>query len=397
MKKGMCFVIMIGWVMCVLLGCTGENENSQNTEVNTDTNNIMNQDADEVVTTQEIITTEKPVTTEDPITTRINQMTLEEKVAQMFWVRCPDGDATDIQSRYQFGGYILFDKDFKNQTVDSVTSNISSYQGVSKIPMVIGADEEGGTVCRVSYYSTFRASKFSSPRTLYQQGGMDAITTDAVEKAGLLSSLGINVNLAPVCDIAVDPNDYMYSRSIGLEPEQTGEVVANIVSTSQSNGVGAVLKHFPGYGNNVNTHTGIAIDKRPYEQFQSTDFVPFEKGIEAGAGCVLVSHNIVECMDSENPASLSPKVHEILRDELGFDGVIMTDDLSMEAITDYTDGAAAAVDAVNAGNDLLCVDDYEVQHQAVMDAVINGSITLEQIDVSVTRILYWKQQLGIME
>ena len=97
-------------------------------------------------------------------------------------------------------------------------------------------------------------------------------------------------------------------------------------------GMVSTMKHFPGYGNNVDTHTGIAIDERPYSTFQNSDFLPFISGIEAGGPTILVSHNIVKCMDSEKPASLSEKVHEILRNELKFTGIVMTDDLAMDAV-----------------------------------------------------------------
>ena len=157
-----------------------------------------------------------------------------------------------------------------------------------------------------------------------------------------------------------------------------------------------VLKHFPGYGNNEDTHTGIARDKRPMSQFTETDFLPFSAGIEAGVPCVLVSHIIVECMDAEQPASLSAKVHQILRENLGFTGVIMTDDLSMEAITEYTGGENPAVAAFLAGNDMLMCSDLEQSYQALLEAVQQGEVTEERLNESVARILAWKYSKGIL-
>ena len=161
-------------------------------------------------------------------------------------------------------------------------------------------------------------------------------------------------------------------------------------------GVASVLKHFPGYGNNADTHTGIAHDMRSYETFEQADFVPFRAGIEAGANVVLVCHNIVECMDASMPASLSPRVHEILRQELGFSGVIVTDDLYMRGIRDFMGPADAAVQAVLAGNDLLCCTEFEVQVPAVVEAVRHGVIDQAQVDASVLRILCLKQALGLL-
>ena len=161
-------------------------------------------------------------------------------------------------------------------------------------------------------------------------------------------------------------------------------------------GMGSVLKHFPGYGGSQDTHTSIARDDRPYEAFVQSDFLPFRAGIEAGAGMVLVSHNIVASMDGERPASLSPRVHEILREELGFEGVIITDDLDMAGAKEFAGTEQSAVLAVQAGNDLLCVTDYQVQIPAVLEAVRAGEISTERIDQSVLRILELKLALGIL-
>lgn len=172
---------------------------------------------------------------------------------------------------------------------------------------------------------------------LFQEGGYDLIYNDTKEKCGFLRSLGINVNFAPVCDVSTDPNDYIYKRSFGQDASATAEYVATVIDAMKSEKIGSVLKHFPGYGNNTDTHNGIAYDERTYEEFVNSDFLPFSAGISHGADIVLVSHNIVNCFDADYPASLSPKVHEILREQLGFDGVIITDDLFMNAIKDFTD------------------------------------------------------------
>ena len=130
--------------------------------------------------------------------------------------------------------------------------------------------------------------------------------------------------------------------------------------------------------------------------FENSDFLPFEAGIEAGAEAVMVSHNIVVCMDPDLPASLSPAVHSILREDLAFDGVIMTDDLAMDAISDFCQEDAAAVLAVLAGNDMIVCTDYQTQIQAVLTAVSDGTISEEQIDASVTRNILWKIHLGLL-
>ena len=333
----------------------------------------------------------------DPAELYVNNLPLETQVAQMFFARCPDVDAAALAAEYDIGGYILFGRDFEGQTPDSVTATIQSYQDAAATPMLIGVDEEGGTVVRVSANPAFRAEKFRSPQALYNEGGFDLITSDTREKDELLSSIGVNVNFAPVCDVSTDPNDFMNARSFGKDATQTSEYVRTVVGQMAADGMGMVLKHFPGYGNNIDTHTGIATDERPIETFRESDFLPFAAGIEAGAQSVLVSHNIVTCMDSELPASLSPAVHDILRDELGFEGVIMTDDLIMEAITDYTGGENAAVLAVQAGNDMLVSSDFVTQYNAVLAAVQDGTISEYRIRESAIRVIRWKMDLGLLE
>ena len=189
----------------------------------------------------------------------------------------------------------------------------------------------------------------------------------------------------------------MYLRSFSEDADEVSTFVSKTVEIYKSKKLGSALKHFPGYGDNIDTHTGIARDTRPYSEFLSKDFKPFSAGISAGADSVLVSHNIVECIDDEYPASLSEKVHRTLRDVLSFHGVIMTDDLIMDAITEYTGSDTAAVFAVKAGNDLLCCSDLENQYPAVLAAVREQKIPMPQIDASVKRVLQWKQNLGLLQ
>ena len=325
----------------------------------------------------------------------ISNMTLEEKVGQMFYVRCPDEDAVKQVSEYNIGGYILFGRDFNGKTKDEVINDIQSYQDEADIPLLIGVDEEGGTVVRVSSNPNLRETPFLCPKDTYSNGVCVAIDQDANDKADLLLSLGINVNMAPVCDMTSNEYGFMYDRSFSSDVDMEDRYVRTVVETSKAKKLGTVLKHFPGYGNNSDTHTGIAYDDREYSEFENTDFKPFYQGIESGADCILVSHNIVNCMDGEYPASLSQKVHNILRNDFKFDGVIMTDDLIMDAITEFTGDEAAAVTAAKCGNDLLCCSSVETQYPAVLEAVQNGEIPESQVDASVKRILKWKQNLGI--
>ncbi len=380
-------------VILVVLLCSCNNGNSEMSQTETTENTTH---AISIVETTQPATKSETEIIDGKIENILSDMTLEEKVGQMFYVRCPDVDAIETINKYNLGGYILFGRDFEGKTKEEITSTIESYQSASKIPMIIGVDEEGGTVVRVSSNPNLRNEPFLSPSDTYYEGGWTGIETTESEKADLLLSLGINVNMAPVCDITSDPNAFMYYRSFSEHTENQSRYVDTVVKICKDKKLGTVLKHFPGYGNNSDTHTGIAYDNREYSEFVEKDLVPFETGIISGADCVLMAHNIVNCMDSEYPASLSLKVHEILRNQLAFNGVIMTDDLSMDAITEYTGADTAAVFAAKNGNDMLCCTDVEVQYPAVLNAVKNGEISTEQIDMSVRRILRWKNNLGLI-
>lgn len=332
----------------------------------------------------------------DPVAEIIAGMSVKEKVGQLFLARCDDTAAiADIGNRH-LGGFVLFGKDFKDQTPKSVTEKIRSYQDAAQIPLLIAVDEEGGTVNRVSRYPAFRTSPFPSPRTTFTKGGLEHVLDIEEEKCRLLSSLGINVNLGPVCDITTDSRAFMYERSLGQDAQTTGSFVGNTVYLMASNRIGSVLKHFPGYANNADTHTGIAVDSRNLSELKSSDLLPFIFGIEAGADAVMVSHTIVQALDDTMPASLSPAVHTFLRQEMGFGGVIITDDLGMQAITDQFGAAEAAVLAVLAGNDMLCATDYRAQYDAVLAAVQDGRIDEDLLNRAVYRVLSWKTELGLI-
>lgn len=320
----------------------------------------------------------------------LENMTLEEKVAQVFLFRCPSENALAAVQTYQPGGFMLFAKDFDGKTAEQIRTELESYQQASKIPMFLAVDEEGGTVVRVSRNANLAPKPFQSPQQVFQAGGMQAIVDDTIQKTQLLQSLGLNVNLAPVADVSTNPSDFMYARTFGQGAAETADYVKNSVATYNQQRMACALKHFPGYGNNEDTHTGIAVDHRPYETFMESDFLPFAAGIEEGAPMVLVSHNIVNCMDSEHPASLSPEVHRVLREDLGFTGLILTDDLSMEAIPAYTGGENPCAAAINAGNDLLLSSDLQADYNALLAAVQDGTVTEERLDESVLRILAMK-------
>ena len=337
-----------------------------------------------------------PTTAPDPVEELLSSLSLEEKVGQLFLARCDDSVALQDIQTFHLGGFVLFGADFDDQTPETMMQKLQSYQSAARYPMLMAVDEEGGTVNRISRLKTFRSSPFPSARSSYESGGMEQALAVEEEKCQLLTSLGINVNLGPVCDMATDPNAFMYQRSLGADADTTGNFVSSTVRLMSAYQVGSVLKHFPGYGNNTDTHTGIAVDDRTLVELEGNDLLPFAAGFQAGANAVMVSHTIVTALDDTLPASLSPAVHSYLRDTMGFTGVILTDDLAMQAITDQYGAGEAAVLAVLAGNDMLCSTEYRTQYDAVLTALLEGRIPMDTLDTAVYHVLTWKMQLGLL-
>lgn len=342
------------------------------------------------------VPTQAPTLPPDPVDLLLSGLTTEEKVGQLFLARCRKETAAEDIAQYHLGGLVLFDRDTEDETPESLRQTLERYQEAATIPLLIAVDEEGGSVVRISDKPAFRDAPFSSPRSLYEGGGMEAMRTAEVEKDALLSDLGINVNLAPVCDITTDPAAFLYDRSLGQSPELTCQWVQIAVEEGQTYGIGCVLKHFPGYGNNADTHVGIAIENRSLEELEAQDLLPFAAGMEAGCGAVMMSHIQVTALDAEYPASLSPAVHRYVRETMGYNGVLVTDDLVMDAISVPYGVGEAAVLAVLAGNDLLISSDFPEQYAAVLEAIREGRISEEQIDNAVRRVLLWKQSLGLL-
>ena len=303
----------------------------------------------------------------------VNKMTTKEKIGQLFLVRY-NYDDVNYLSNYYPGGYLLFAKDFENHTKKEMIDEINKVQSSSKYPLIMAVDEEGGFVTRISRFPAYRSEKFKSPRDYYQEGGFSLLEETEKEKAELLKELGLNLNLAPVADVSTNENDFIYSRSFGENATKTADYVKKMVEYANNNKIGSCLKHFPGYGNNVDTHTGIAIDERKYEDIKNNDYLPFEAGIKANVPFILVSHNIVKSIDEEYPASLSNKVINELRVNLGYTGIIITDDLAMDAVKEYVDNNNAATLAINSGNDMIITSDYVKMFNEVVSGLDDKTI-----------------------
>lgn len=326
---------------------------------------------------------------------KLEEMSLEEKIGQLFLVRYDDTTSVNQVIEYYPGGFVLFAKDFQNHSKESIKKELEERQKLSKIPLALAVDEEGGYVTRVSRFPQFRSERFKANKELFETGGYELVETSEKEKASLLLSLGLNLNLAPVADVSTNSDDFMYIRTFGRGAEETSTFISNIVKYNNESGISSCLKHFPGYGNNADTHGEVAIDNRSYETFTSSDYLPFKSGIEAGVPAILVSHNVVNAIDGEYPASLSKKVIKELRDTLKFSGIVMTDDLAMGAVSKYVLGNVSATLAINAGNDMIITSDFETMFNEVLTSVKDGTIEMGTIDTAVRRIIAWKYAYGL--
>ena len=348
----------------------------------------------------------EPVPEIDPVTAKAldisSSMSTEDKIGLLI---LPRGDNmefdqfTELISDIHAGGAVLFKKDFTEKSKKSVKKMTAKLQEAGGGHMLLCVDEEGGTVVRISSNENLRESKFKSPQYLYNHGGMDAIASDTREKCRFLLDLGVNVNFAPVSDVVTDEEGFLYPRAFGKNAQETAEYVGVVTGIMKEEHVGCSLKHFPGYGNaHGDTHEGLVESAVTEQSLWDSDLVPFAEGIAKGADSIMVTHTIVSCIDPDRPCSMSPAAISLLRERMGFDGVVVTDGLDMGAITKFCNGGDPCVQAVLAGADLMCTpSDSRASYKALLDAYNSGVITPERLEESVMRILKWKIDLGLYQ
>ncbi len=343
--------------------------------------------------------------------TLLAEMSLEEKAYQMLFVTPESitgvgqvivaGDATrEAIAQYPVGGIVYFTPNLmsREQTRDML-ANTQSY---SKIPLFLGVDEEGGRVARIAANPDMGTDALPPMREIGDGGDTDAAYNVGETLAKNLSALGFNLDFAPVADVLINSdNTEIGDRAFGKDADVVAKMVPEVVSGLQSQGVSAVLKHFPGHGSALtDSHTGYSESLRTYEQLRETEFLAFRSGIEAGANFVMVSHmTLVNAVEEGVPASLSEEViSEWLIDELGFNGIVITDSFAMGAITDNYTQAEAVVLAVNAGADMILMPvDVKAAADAIVAAVNAGELSEKRIDESVRKILMCKEKMGMLE
>ena len=360
--------------------------------------------------TPKIVKADTTSVTDADINAYISNMTLDQKIGQMFVSRTlqdTDKARSDI-AKYNLGGLIVYGADFtsvEGKTATEAQNNfkmkMQSFQSSASLPLLIGVDQEGGAVSRLSQNPLIANGRsFPSPQTAYANGGMANVTKEASEVGTILKNLGINWNYAPVADSTPDTSSFIYGRTFGQDYLATANYITNVIPAWQNAGVAATLKHFPGYGSAIDTHTDFAVVTKSKEDFEKEDLLPFKSGITAGADSVMIAHIVMQAVDPVYPASLSRKVvTDLLRNELGYNGLIITDALEMGAIKQFAqehDQVPVDVLAVEAGNDCVMNNDYETAIPQIHAAVTNGTIKESEINEHVFRILDLKRKLGLL-
>ena len=379
------------FLVFLLTGCGYKKDN----EIN---NSITNDEKENINGTDEIMREEK-----EPIDDKINSMTLDEKIGQMIITGFNGSEYNDDMDRlineYKVGGVILFARNIEdsNQMIDLTRA---LQENNNNLPLFISIDEEGGRVSRLpddveKFPSAFTIGLINDQQTAYENGKEIGYT---------LKRLGINLDYAPVLDIYSNENNTV----IGDRAFSTEESIVSTMGIATMEGIEdsdiiPVVKHFPGHGDTeVDSHYGLPIVYKTLEELRNFEFIPFVKAIESGCDVIMVSHIILNEVDSSNPASLSKIViSDLLRKDLEFDKVVITDDMSMGAITSIMSIEEACIKSIEAGCDILLLGNAYEEIEQVINSIklklYNGEISEEQINKSVKRILELKKKYNMME
>ena len=331
------------------------------------------------------------------INANIEAMPLEDKVAGLFVVTPESitgasaviqaGEGTrDALARYAVGGLIYFAQNIKSE--EQLKEMLANTKQYAKYPVFLAVDEEGGTVARVA--SAGIGPKVEPAGDIGATGDTGNAYNAGAAIGGALADLGFNLDFAPVADLANVEGSIMEGRAYGTDAGTAAGFVAAMVKGLQEQKVSACLEHFPGIGSSAqDTHNGMASSDRTEEQFRAEELAVFRAGIDAGAQVIMVGHMSAPALTGDNePCIFSRRLlTDILREEMDYDGVIITDALNMSAVSDYYGADEAAIMAVLAGCDMLLMpEDFEKAYNGILQAVADGNISVERIDDSLRRI-----------
>lgn len=355
-----------------------------------------------------------PVTEPVPTETRsyaqsmIEDMTLREKAGQLFVVTpeaigldslaTPDPDVLkQALETYPVGGLILFSRNIFSP--EQVTDFNASMQLASKIPLFVAIDEEGGSVVRLASFSHFQLPKYESAEAIGSSGNLDAAKEMGISIGGYLHAYGFNLDFAPVADVNTNPgNPVIGNRAFSSDPEVAASMARAFSDGLVKQDVIATFKHFPGHGDTAeDSHHGLAVTEKSQDEMANCEWLPFREA--SGSDCIMVGHIAAPNITGNLcPASLSPMlITDILKNQLNFSGLVITDSLSMGAITDAYSSGEAALAAFTAGcHILLMPENLDEAISGIVSAVENGTLSQEQLDLVVEEILQFKLEHKIL-
>ena len=328
----------------------------------------------------------------------VNKMTLDEKIGQMIVAGFNGTDVNEelinLVNTNKVGGVILFKRNIEtSEQLKKLNNNID---GLNKeIPLFISVDEEGGRVNRLPS----DMENFPSAREVGLKIDKDYAYNNGKSIGESLKVTGFNMNYAPVLDIFSNPkNTVIGDRAFGSDVETVSTMGIATMKGIEEEGIISVIKHFPGHGDtSVDSHYGLPIVYKTLEELENFELIPFKKAIKEGCKAIMVSHILLDKIDKQNPSSMSETVvTDILREQLGFDGVVITDDMEMGAITENFTVEDACVQSIIAGCDIVLIgsgnESIYNTIQAIKVSILNGKITVERINESVVRIIKLKNE-----
>ena len=341
---------------------------------------------------------------------QVDKLSLEQKIAQLFVIKpeavlgqtpilSVDDDLKAALLRRPVGGVMLKDTSFVDpEQTRNLTQQLQScsLEGCG-LPMLIAADEEGGTVVRVSDKAAFGVEDPGDMRTLGDTGDVGLVESEALRVGSYLRDIGVNLDFAPVADVTDNQDSFVYLRSFGGDPQLVADMVAAQVRGFNQAGTFCSPKHFPGIGEAVgDSHEESIFLDKSLDDMRTGELLPFVAAIEEDAPLIMVGHLTCTGIDPTMPSSLSRvMVTEVLREELGYDGVVITDSMSMAAVHELFSQEEMGVLALEAGCDLiLCPENWYEVYDGIVDAVSSGRLTEERIDESVARIVRLKRRIG---
>ncbi len=392
------FVFLAICCLFFLSGCF-QSPQKGNTKDESETTPLMpvTAEVEEVVEPPEVVVS--------PIDEMIAQMTLEEKVGQLLIIgvegKSFSGEMDNLIRNYHVGGVILMGENISTTAkMLQLINDIKKANEPNKIPLFLSVDEEGGRVSRLPT----GIPKLPPSAQIGKQNDETLSYDVGRYLAEVLHEFGYNMNFAPVLDVNSNPeNPVIGNRSLGANPERVAKLGVSTMRGMMDNGIISVVKHFPGHGDTVvDSHKAMPKVEATLERLRNVEFVPFRKAIEEGVDAVMVAHILFPVLDTDYPATMSKAIITgLLRNEMQFDGVIITDDLAMGAIVNEYTVPEAAVQSFIAGSDLLLiVSDYENQVLTVKSLVTAfeaGEIPEERLNESVKRILTLKEKYDVSD